>query len=82
MNLFFFKLAWGFGDPHIATLDDLKYTFNGLGEYRLLELKDGSFKFQGRTKKFGANVKATEFSSFAFHQNDTDVIEIKASTIF
>lgn len=71
--------GWFWGDPHVATLDGLKYTFNGLGEYRLLELHDKSFEFQARTKKVGSNIKATEFSSLAFQQNNSGVIEIQVS---
>ena len=34
------------GDPHITTLDDLTYTFNGHGEYVLLQTLDGETPFQ------------------------------------
>ena len=27
-----------FGDPHIATIDDRRYIFNGIGEYTLMEI--------------------------------------------
>ncbi|GFS21360.1 fibrillin-1, partial [Elysia marginata] len=45
-----------FGDPHISTLDDRRYMFNGIGEYTLVEI-DGvapdnvttNFVLQGRT---------------------------------
>ena len=30
-------LAWLFGDPHIVTLDNFFYTFNGIGEYIYLD---------------------------------------------
>ena len=26
------------GDPHFATVDDLRYTFNGIGEFRFIRL--------------------------------------------
>ncbi|RUS83481.1 hypothetical protein EGW08_008731, partial [Elysia chlorotica] len=45
-----------FGDPHIATVDNRRYIFNGIGEYTLLEINgvapDGvatNFVLQGRT---------------------------------
>ena len=68
--LFFFvyfyisSVAWGWGDPHISTLDGRVYTFNGWGEYILADLAVfGSF--QGRTSLVpGSN--ATQFSAFAF----------------
>jgi hypothetical protein len=28
--------SWGFGDPHLTTLDGFSYTFNGLGEFWLV----------------------------------------------
>ena len=37
------------GDPHIKTLDNLDYTFNGLGEYFML--KSDSFELQARTAR-------------------------------
>ena len=41
-------LACVFGDPHLITLDLHKYTFNGYGEYMLIETVDNSFTLQGR----------------------------------
>jgi len=35
------------GDPHIKTMDDLQYVFNGLGEYWLV--KSESIELQART---------------------------------
>ncbi|KAL4219338.1 Mucin-4 [Mactra antiquata] len=64
-----------FGDPHIMTLDGLQYTFNGLGEYDLLEIIEDStsdpvFSLQGRTEKAISSVtnetiNATIFSAFS-----------------
>ncbi|CAD5120106.1 DgyrCDS8684 [Dimorphilus gyrociliatus] len=39
--------SWGFGDPHVQTLDAFTYTFNGLGEYSLIEADE--FDIQART---------------------------------
>lgn len=36
------------GDPHMVTLDGLRYTFNGLGEFVALETTDTSFVLQVR----------------------------------
>ncbi|XP_046357626.2 uncharacterized protein LOC124135954 isoform X3 [Haliotis rufescens] len=65
-----------FGDPHFMTLDGKVFTFNGLGEYRLIELeptdKSFTFKLQCRTAQArsstGEKVKATLFSAFAVEQ--------------
>ena len=35
------------GEPHFQTMDNLEYTFNGLGEYWMV--KDESFELQART---------------------------------
>ena len=42
------NLACIFGDPHIITLDGLKYTFNGKGEFTMVKTDDESFTLQGR----------------------------------
>ena len=38
-------MSWG--DPHIRTLDNMQYVFNGLGEYWMIE--SPSFELQVRT---------------------------------
>ena len=64
--------VWGFGDPHITTLDGFIYTFNGIGEYVLVRSVDDGIEFQGRTEEVG-NSDATAFSAFAISQNGTTV---------
>ena len=50
--MFLFVVGWFFGDPHINTLDGTGYTFNGLGEYMMLEYTNGDpFRLQARTGK-------------------------------
>ncbi|KAK2090009.1 hypothetical protein P7K49_031265 [Saguinus oedipus] len=55
-----------FGDPHITTLDGVNYTFNGLGDFLLVQAQDGnsSFQLQGRTAQT-ASAQATNFVAFA-----------------
>ncbi|XP_053316345.1 mucin-4 [Spea bombifrons] len=57
--------GWMFGDPHITTLDGFSYTFNGLGEFLLLNASDSgiSLILQGRTVQTG-NASATNFDAF------------------
>ena len=33
----FIPFTWAFGDPHVITIDGLKYTFNGVGVYYALQ---------------------------------------------
>ena len=72
--------GWFFGDPHIRTLDAFQYTFNGLGEYTLIETTGGRFTLQGRTAKAlddeGKEMDATVFSAFAAKDSDSDTVHI------
>ena len=65
--------AWGTGDPHITTLDGRSYTFNGWGEYVMLEYNphgSGTDKFVMQARMSAVNESspnsATQFSAFAF----------------
>ncbi|KAK2190852.1 hypothetical protein NP493_66g04024 [Ridgeia piscesae] len=73
-------IGWFFGDPHIRTLEGFQYTFNGLGEYTLIETTYGNFTLQGRTAKAidknGAERDATIFSAFAAKDDDSDTIHV------
>lgn len=57
------------GDPHLITLDGLSYTFNGYGEFILLEIDDVDFTVQVRMSPFtnlqGTQVSGTVISSIA-----------------
>jgi hypothetical protein len=72
-----------YGDPHIVTLDLHKYTFNGKGEFTLIEVEDGSFTIQGRmVEATGADndpVSATVFSAIAIKENSSDTIQFQLS---
>ncbi|WAR04750.1 MLP-like protein [Mya arenaria] len=64
--------AFGVGDPHITTIDGVKYTFNGHGEYvltRVVDEENKTFEIQCRTSRAtrpdGAFSQATVFSGFA-----------------
>ena len=72
--------AWGWGDPHVTTLDGRSYTFNGWGEYVLLEyVPEGAtqptFTLQGRTTPVSNESSATKYSAFALGlQNSSSVM--------
>ena len=63
------------------TIDGRKYTFNGVGEYVLLRVRQNNtnFEFQGRTALV-ANSNATIFSAFALREGD-DCIEVHTYVI-
>ena len=73
--------AFTFGDPHIVTLDGLKYTFNGFGEYVLIETEDDSFTLQGRMIQArdddGNLISATAYSAIVAKQSDSDTIQFQ-----
>ncbi|XP_067950366.1 uncharacterized protein [Watersipora subatra] len=53
------------GDPHITTLDDLTYTFNGHGEFFMVRSTDNTdFLLQGRTARVNSTGQATVFTGF------------------
>ena len=57
-----------FGDPHIVTLDGHKYTFNGKGEFVLIETPDNSFTLQGRMTQLEDEALGTVFTALVAHQ--------------
>lgn len=79
----YFSTACIYGDPHIVTLDGHKYTFNGKGEFTLIETDDGEFTLQGRmvevTDVDGDPVAATVFSAIVVQQDDSDVVQFQVS---
>ncbi|KAH0504404.1 Mucin-4 [Microtus ochrogaster] len=66
--------AWTYGDPHITTLDNVTYTFNGLGDFLLVQAQDtnSSFRLEGRTAQTGS-AKATNFIAFAAQYNTSSL---------
>ena len=70
------------GDPHLLTLDGYQYTFNGKGEFILINTIDNSFKLQGRMVSIEINgskeSRGTVFSAIAAKQNDSGTIEVQA----
>ncbi|GAB1599636.1 mucin-like protein [Argonauta hians] len=72
-----------FGDPHFVTLDGFSYTFNGLGEFEMLNVKNKSnseviLQVQCRTKRTKSQ-NATMFEAFAFKTPGTRV-QVMTST--
>lgn len=78
-----YYIGWVFGDPHIVTLDGHQYTFNGRGEFVLIEAD--TFIVQGRMialKNSTGNLSSgTVFSAIVASQNDSDTVEFQASPV-
>nr|XP_030141957.3 sushi domain-containing protein 2 isoform X3 [Taeniopygia guttata] len=77
------RAASAFGDPHFLTFDGLNFTFNGLGEYTLVESDLTSLRVQGRTQQAhfsnGTGARGTGLSAVAMQENNSDVIEVRYS---
>ena len=70
--------GWFWGDPHIKTLDGGNYTFNGLGEYVMIDAQNGTFQLQARTAVAqGNSTTATIFSAGAAKEENTSTIEVR-----
>ncbi len=65
----------------MKTLDGLEYTFNGLGEYTLIQTSGGNFSLQARTGralgKDGQETRATIFTAFAAADRDSDTFQVQ-----
>ena len=86
-----------FGDPHFRTFDGLPYTFNGLGEYTLVDANNGDSEIllQARTADAslastetvesddgGSLFKATVISAVAVQQNGQDRLQLEFNERF
>ena len=74
-------VAFARGDPHLVTLDGLRYTFNGRGEYTLIQTTNNVFTLQGRMITASGvdetTVDATVFSAIAAKDNNSDTVQFE-----
>ena len=65
------------------TLDGYKYTFNGRGEFTLIETSNGGFTLQGRmvdiASQNGDPAQATVFSAIVAREADSDTVQFETS---
>ncbi|XP_068952727.1 sushi domain-containing protein 2 [Petaurus breviceps papuanus] len=75
------RLASVFGDPHFLTFDGTHFTFNGRGEYVLVQSDLTELVVQGRTQPplmaSGAQASATGISAVVVKENSSDVVEAR-----
>ena len=81
---YLFLIGWMMGDPHFVTLDGLRYTFNGHGEFTLLQTTNSSeLVVQGRMVSTEGNgtgsVHATVFSAIVAKQENSDIVQFEIS---
>ena len=79
INLCIILLATTFGDPHLVTLDGFSYTFNGHGEYTMLNIAEIGFEFQARMqplKRKGKNSRGTFLMAFVLRDEDSDTVQV------
>ena len=64
----------------MITLDRKEYTFNGYGEYHILQVAGPGFKLQGRMQPLinddGSNTRATIYKAFAMKENGSDFVQV------
>ena len=78
---FILIVAWTFGDPHFASVDNNNFTFNGIGEYLLLESSSNDLTIQSRLVQF-ENTRASVMSAIAIEQGDVQLqVEAKDGTL-
>ncbi|XP_059175578.1 mucin-like protein [Physella acuta] len=75
-----------FGDPHIITLDQRSFIFNGLGEYHLVQIIGATnqhFKLQGRTCRAlnsnGNETLATVWCALSMTSGDENSLRVEIS---
>ena len=79
--LFLFP-ALQFGDPHFVTMDTKAYTFNGIGDYNMVTVNDGSWTLHARMQRPEINGEAangTAFTAFAAQAPNSPKLHIGMS---
>ena len=80
-----FYAAFLFGDPHIVTLDGKAYTFNGAGEYVIIDALNKAFLVQARSEPAervdGGQPVGTVFTAIAAKANHSVPIEVQKSSL-
>uniref|UniRef100_A0A8C9QAS4 Sushi domain containing 2 n=1 Tax=Spermophilus dauricus TaxID=99837 RepID=A0A8C9QAS4_SPEDA len=74
-------LASVFGDPHFVTFDGTNLTFNGRGEYVLLEAVLTDLRVQARAQPRmmtnGSQARGTGLTAVAVQEGNSDVVEVR-----
>ena len=64
----------------MITLDGVEYTFNGYGDYQILQVAPSGFKLQGRMQplinRYGRKTLGTVYKAFAMKENGSDIVQV------
>ena len=71
------KTAYVYGDPHIVTLDGYRYTFNGRGEFTLIETPGNQFTMQARMETPSSDIPATVLTAIVARAMGSDTVQIQ-----
>ncbi|XP_054936498.1 sushi domain-containing protein 2 isoform X3 [Physeter macrocephalus] len=75
------RLASAFGDPHFVTFDGTNFTFNGRGEYVLLEASGTDLRVHARAQTRmtpeGSQDRGTGLTAVAVREGNSDVVEVR-----
>ncbi|XP_026304213.1 sushi domain-containing protein 2 isoform X1 [Piliocolobus tephrosceles] len=78
------RLASAFGDPHFVTFDGTNFTFNGRGEYVLLEAVLTDLRVQARAQpgrmSNGTQTRGTGLTAVAVQEDNSDVVEVRLAS--
>ena len=73
-------LGFTWGDPHFETLDGHNYTFNGLGEFSLLQSTTHNLTVQIRLSKLD-ETSATVIKAVAIKSHDSQLVQIEINQL-
>ncbi|XP_072049265.1 sushi domain-containing protein 2-like [Amphiura filiformis] len=81
------KTSATFGDPHFVTFDGVEYTFNGKGEYTMIQESDSGYELQVRTEQAecsscnSTDANATVVTAIAMGEPNSDTIHVELNSI-
>ncbi len=67
-----------FGDPHFRSIDNRTFTFNGIGEYLLLESAAKNLRIQARLEQFDPNTPGTVTTAVALLEGNSQAVQVNA----
>ena len=69
-----------FGDPHFKSIDNRNFTFNGIGEYLLLESQANNLSIQARLEQFDDNTAGTVTTAILLQESSSPPVQVNAES--